>query len=261
MKTQLTNYHTHTYRCHHATGTAVDYARAAVQRGFSILGISDHSPLPDNRWPEVRMQMGALSGYIDEIETAAARYRGIMILKGLECEYAPEYSSFYADELLGRYRCDYLIGGAHYFPVTGGWIGCYSAEDTKKNLHAYSDYIINSIQSGLFAFIAHPDLFGNFYLKWDEETISCSRAILDAASQADVALEINGYGYRKSMIMADGMLRRRYPLDRFWELAKDYDVSVIINSDAHRPEDLDSFGDAAELAERHSLRIITDIFN
>ena len=40
----LTNYHTHTYRCHHADGTERDYVEAAIQRGFKALGFSDHSP-------------------------------------------------------------------------------------------------------------------------------------------------------------------------------------------------------------------------
>ena len=253
-----TNYHTHTFRCKHASGTASDYAKIAVEKKFTILGISDHSALPDNRWQNIRMPIEDLQNYSDEIDEASATYPQIKILKGMECEYAPEYTQFYIDELLGKYRFDYLIGGAHFFPVQNEWMGCYSADNTKANLFAYTDYIIDSIESKLFAFIAHPDLFGNFYLKWDKETISCSRAILEAAAGAQVPLEINGYGYRKEMILTNDGFRKRYPLDNFWELAENYEISVIINSDAHKPEDIDKFGDAFDLVEKHALKVITE---
>lgn len=259
MKEIKTNFHTHTFRCKHAVGSAVDYAEAAVEKGFTTLGISDHSPLPDNRWPQVRMPMKALQGYINEIDEASSAYPQLRILKGAECEYAPEYINFYTDELLGIHSFAYLIGGAHYFPVKGEWISCYKAENSKVNLFAYTDYIIDSIQSKLFSFIAHPDLFGNFYTAWDSETICCSKAILEAAADLKMPLEINGYGYRKKMIQTGNGLRRRYPLDNFWKLAENYEIPVIINSDAHKPEDIDKFGNAVELAEKHALQIITEL--
>lgn len=118
--------------------------------------------------------------------------------------------------------------------------------------------VIKSIGSGLFKFIAHPDLFAGFYLKWDKESESCSKAILEAAADTGSVLEINGYGFRKPKIETPGGMRKPYPLDQFWQLAKHYDISVIINSDAHKPDDLDNFGGAFELAETNSLKIIAD---
>ncbi len=251
----MKNYHTHTSRCNHAVGNVLDYTKVAIEKGFTELGFSDHSPLPDNRWLEVRMHMDELPDYIKEIDTASEKHKNIRILKGAECEYAPEYMNFYKDELLGKYNFDYLIGGAHFFPVMGEWIGCYGADNSKRNLIAYTDYIISSMDSGLFKFIAHPDLFSSFYLKWDNETISCSKAILDAAADTGSILEINGYGYRKVKIETPDGIRKPYPIEQFWEIALNYDISVIVNSDAHKPEDLDNFGQGFELAEANSLKI------
>ena len=251
----MKNYHTHTSRCHHASGNVLDYTIAAIEKGFTELGFSDHCPNPDNRWLEVRMHMNELSEYVDEIDRAAEKYKQIRILKGAECEYVKEYLNFYRDELLGRYNFDYLIGGAHYFPISGEWISCHHADHSKKNLIAYTDYIISSINSKIFKFIAHPDLFANFYHKWDIEAISCSKAILEAAVDANAILEINGLGYRKPKIETPGGFRKPYPIEEFWELASNYIKSIVINSDAHRPEDLDHFGQAYELAEANSLKI------
>ena len=57
------NYHTHTYRCQHATGDVIDYAKAAIEAGLTTLGMSDHAALPDNRWNNVRMSMPELDDY------------------------------------------------------------------------------------------------------------------------------------------------------------------------------------------------------
>ena len=219
------------------------------------LGFSDHTPLPDNRWPEVRMPLCELSEYVSEIEEAQEKYNEIRIVKGAECEYAPEYLNFYKEELLGEYQFEYLVGGAHYFPFRGEWVNCYGADNSKRHLIAYSDYLITSIDCDLFAFIAHPDLFSRFYHKWDNEAIACSRAILDAASDKGRILEINGYGYRKGLVTTEEGLRRPYPSDSFWALASEYNVSVIINSDAHKPEDVDDFGEGFALAESLGLEI------
>ena len=82
--------------------------------------------------------------------------------------------------------------------MDGDWIGSYGGADSLKSLKAYSNYFIQSMESGLFAFMAHPDLFGNSYLTWDENTIAASHDILTAAAQLKMPLEINGYGLRKT---------------------------------------------------------------
>ena len=155
------NYHTHTYRCQHATGDVADYCQAALKQGLTVLGMSDHTALPDNRWAGVRMDFQELSGYCRAIDEARESFPNLTILKGAECELSDEYLAFYQETLLGEYQFDYLVGAAHYFPLNGEWIGAYGGADTATGLRAYADYFIKSMESGLFAFMAHPDLFGN----------------------------------------------------------------------------------------------------
>ena len=40
----MKNFHTHTYRCMHATGTDEEYVLAAIEAGYDVLGFADHSP-------------------------------------------------------------------------------------------------------------------------------------------------------------------------------------------------------------------------
>ena len=39
-----TNYHMHTYRCMHASGTDEEYVLSAIKNGYEEIGFSDHSP-------------------------------------------------------------------------------------------------------------------------------------------------------------------------------------------------------------------------
>ena len=40
------NYHTHTYRCNHATGEDKQYVESAINNGYDLLGFTDHVMLP-----------------------------------------------------------------------------------------------------------------------------------------------------------------------------------------------------------------------
>ena len=49
------NLHTHTHRCKHARGIPADYAKAAEEKGIRVLGMTDHTPFPDDRVIMIRM--------------------------------------------------------------------------------------------------------------------------------------------------------------------------------------------------------------
>lgn len=249
------NYHTHTARCKHATGSVEEYCRAAERAGLAILGISDHAALPDNRWHSVRMDFAEREDYCADIERAQAAFTDLTVLKSMECEFDPAYRSYFEDELLGRLELDYLIGAAHFVPHSGGWVSVYGGITDAATLRSYARAYVGLIAWGLFAFMAHPDLFGNSYLEWDAEAAACAREILTAAQAYGVPLEINGYGFRKAWVSTREGSRPMYPWARFWELAAEYDIEVVISSDAHRPEDVaGNLEDAAGFATRFGLR-------
>ena len=245
------NFHTHTYRCKHAVGDVDDYCRAALAAGMETLGFSDHCALPDDRWLDVRMAMSELDGYVAAVERGKSDHPALRILLGMECEYLPDRHDWYEDELLGERGFEYLVGGPHYFIEDGEWTGTYGGTRTQGSLLAYARYVVSMIESGLFDFIAHPDLFGNCYPSWDASTADCSRAIIEAATACGVGLEINALGLRKITARPDSPFPM-YPWQPFWEMAAEHDVSVIVNSDAHRPDD-----HQARTAD--ALRIATDL--
>ena len=245
------NFHTHTFRCKHAKGDADDYCEFAVAHGMKTLGFSDHTPLPDDRWIKARMNIAQIDDYVDAVRTAAQNYPSLRVLLGMECEYVPKFHSFYEDELFGERGFEYLVGGPHYFTDDyGDWQGTYGGTVDRKSLLEYARYVQEMIESKLFAFIAHPDLFGNCYEHWDANTEAATRDICSAAAECDVGLEINALGFRKIARKSISNPYPMYPWCPFWQIASEYNVKVIVNSDAHRPKDLQKM-----TAEAESLRL------
>ena len=71
------NYHTHTYRCHHAVGTEREYVEAAIRAGLQILGFSDHSPyvFKDGHYSSFRMRPEELPEYVLTLSGLREEYK------------------------------------------------------------------------------------------------------------------------------------------------------------------------------------------
>lgn len=251
-----TNFHTHTYRCQHADGDIFDYCQAAIDAGLEILGFSDHTPLPDGRWHSVRMSMDQLDEYVEKIEAAKKEFPQLQIFAGLECEYLPEYEGFYRKTLLGEYGLDYLNCGTHFYPYNGTMYSSHYCIDNPAKLASYTRCLIEGINSGLFTFMTHPDLFACQYLQWDAKAIECSKLILSESQKCKVPLELNGYGVIRGQITgSDQKPRWPYPYDNFWRLAAEYDIEVVINSDAHSPDNITAgMNECMGIVEKYSLK-------
>lgn len=249
------NFHTHTFRCKHAKGETTDYCSYAVEHGMRTLGFSDHTAIPDDRWISARMAFAELDDYVNAVRRAKEEFPELRIVLGMECEYIQAFHSFYEDELYGKYGFEYLVGGPHFFRNGDGeWKSPYAGAMKGAELAHYAKSVVQMIESGLFDFIAHPDVFGVAYRQWDKNAIACTRDILSAAAENEVGLEINALGCRKQ---ARKKLSNRYPLypwKPFWELASEYKVETIVNADAHRPTDLQLMtGVATAIQEELSL--------
>ena len=230
------NLHTHTFRCQHASGDVVDYARVAQAGGMAVLGMTDHAPLPDGRWDDHRMRDDQLAGYIAAVR--GCRIPGVQVLLGLECDWAPEFATYYRDVILGHHGFDYLIAGCHFTPHGGEWVSSFDELDSPARLRAYAKQAVATMASGLFAFLTHPDLFGVCNPRWTADTAACARDICAASVDLGVPLELNSYGIRKASVAGEDGPRPGYPWPKFWEIAAEMGARVVLSSDAHRPQDL-----------------------
>lgn len=231
------NYHTHIQRCLHATGDAVDYAKEAVQKGLSILGISDHMPFPDDRFGLV-MLYADVEDYLQEVTAVKEQFQGqLKVLCGFEGDYFAKDWKYY-ESLLQKENCDYLILGQHFFETDGSELGyTFEIKDTSF-YETLSEQMVAGMRTGYFQYLAHPDLMFFNVHDWD---IHCERALdtlIDGAIKYDFAFEYNANGLRRGLKEYPDGVRYPYPHHQLWERVKNTNIKVFVGSDCHNPEKL-----------------------
>ena len=255
------NFHSHTHLCKHGKGTVSDYCEAALACGMDILAVTDHCPYPDGRWIGVRMELDLLPQYMREFDEARRKYPQLKIVAGVECEYDKEMVQFQKDTFLGQCGMRCIAGAIHSFKHHGEWRHSFITAMDVPELHSYTDYMIESMDTGVFTFLAHPDLFGVHHRGWDADCDACSRAIVQSAVAHDLPLEINANGVRKGLIDDGGSKRWQYPWRPFWEIAGEYGAKVLVNSDAHTPSQIwEKCDECMEFARELGLNVINDSF-
>ncbi len=230
------NYHTHTMRCHHAIGSDEDYVKSAISAGFDELGFSDHTPwrYDSDFVAHMRMKLDQFQDYKQSILSLKKKYRDQISIKlGLEVEYFPQYLPWLRS-FLKEERLDYIIFGNHYYLTDEKRIYFGTACFDPKYLDLYCEECIKGMETGLYAYLCHPELFMRGYPRFDEHCERISFKICEAAKRLDIPLEYNlaGAAYNEmSHVM-------QYPHQRFWEIAKAVGNTAVIGSDAHHYEDL-----------------------
>jgi len=188
------NYHTHTTRCMHAIGQDEEYVQAAIKAGIKKLGFSDHTPwhYDSSFKATMRMDENQLDGYIESILSLKEKYKDqISILVGLECEYFEKYIPW-LKQMLKDKKIDYIILGNHYYK-TDELHDYFGTPVDEFHLKAYVDQCIQAIDSGLYSYIAHPDLV---YYDKDSKLYQEEMSRLCAyAKEKDMPLEFNLLGF------------------------------------------------------------------
>ncbi len=245
------NFHTHTVRCHHATGTPREYIERAIEGGIKYMGFSDHAPFcfPDGYEPIVRVRTDEAADYISELRSLREEYKDKIDIKiGFEMEYYPKYF----DQMLKNvidYGAEYLILGQHYvYNEHPDGISAFEETDKAEDLKAYADRIIFAAQSKYFSYIAHPDFikFTGDIKEYKKEM----RRVCIASRENNIPLEINFLGIRSN---------RNYPNPELWKIAGEQAAPVTFGFDAHDAEsacDHESLKIAKKLVEDFKLNYI-----
>ncbi len=225
------NYHTHTARCHHASGTEREYIETAIARGLKVLGFSDHSPQffpTDEYYSYFRMRPEEMDGYVKTLTDLRREYSNDIDIKiGLEIEYYPELFCKLVD-FLKPYNLDYIILGQHYLANEyDTHESSKGPKRTNEQLIRYTNQILEAIQTGKFTYIAHPDIF---CFEGDEKFYeSEARRLCEGAKSNNVPLEVNFLG------LAEG---RHYPSERFYRIAQEVGCDFVFGCDAHEPDEV-----------------------
>ena len=244
------NYHTHTFRCSHATGTEEEYIKRAIENGIRYMGFSDHAPFrfPDGSEQYYRVPTSLVADYFNTLRRLREKYADRLDLKiGFEMEYYPEYFDSMLD-LAQKSGAEYLILGQHHVYDPPKAIPSTKPTDDPLMLRWFVDTTVEAMKTGVFSYVAHPDVLS---FVGDEELYKKEMLrICEASKRLNLPLEINFLGIR------DG---RFYPHMSFWELVGNVGAPVTFGFDAHDAQaafDRESLDKAMEIVKRFGLNYI-----
>ncbi|MGF7430925.1 DNA polymerase/3'-5' exonuclease PolX [Thermoanaerobacterium thermosaccharolyticum] len=197
-------FHVHTIYSDGAN-TLSEMVNAARDRGYKIIGITDHSK---SAFYANGLKEEDILRQLDEIDELNHKYADIKILKGIESDILRDGSLDYDEDILKRF--DFVIASVHFnFKM--------SKEDMTKR-------IINAIKNKYTKIIGH--LTGRLLLARDGYDIDIYK-IIDVSAEYGKIIEINASPYRLDIDW------------RYIKYAKEKGVKFAICPDAHRIEGLD----------------------
>lgn len=241
----LTNYHSH---CSFCDGRAPfeEFVKEAITQGFYSYGVSSHAPLPfPTQWT---MEWGQMEAYLDEFKNLRSKYADeIELYVGLEIDYLNEESNPSVASFT-ELPLDYRIGSVHLLYDAAGEvvdIDCSPAVfkervdrhfngDVLRVVRMYFDRLFRMVELGGFDVLGHADKMhynascyhpGLLDEPWYEALM---KDYFSLVASRGYLVEINTKAYDS--------LGTFYPNSRYWELMKEYQIKVLVNSDAHYPE-------------------------
>jgi DNA polymerase (family 10) len=211
--------HTHTVASdgHNTIG---EMARAALERGYEYLAITDHSASHgfgnDVSPDELRHQIELVHEANEEID-------GIELLAGSEVNILPDGSLDYEDDLLGE--LDWVIASMH--------------TSFRISEQAMTERMITAMEHPLVDAIGHPT--GRLIQRREPYAIDL-HAVFEAAARTGTMLEINGNPDRRDLSDVNARAAARAG------------VTILIDSDAHWTRTLANMRWGVATARRAWLR-------
>jgi len=185
--------------------TIEEMAEAARAQGYHYMAITDHSKnlafangLDDKRAIE----------HIQRIRAANEKIDGIRIFAGIEVDILADGTLDLSDSVLEQ--MDLVIASVHSH---------FNQSPTEM-----TDRLLKAVENPNTSFLGHPT--GRMLLRRDAYQFDID-ALLKAAAQRKVAMELNAYPDRLDLC------------DRHLRLAKQYGVKIVINTDSHHTTHLD----------------------
>jgi histidinol-phosphatase (PHP family) len=246
------NYHTHSHYCD-GKAEPEAYLVKAIEKGFPACGYSSHAPVPfDTKW---NMKQERLPTYLEEISRLREKYRGrIQVYTGLEVDYIGGLWGFH-HPFFNNLKLDYTIGSVHFMDALSEGIpwtidgsseeffrGFESAfhQDVRKLVTRYYELVREMVLKDSPTIIGHLDkikmhnrhrIFLNEEEGWYRD---CVEDTLDLIAAKGSIVEVNTRGtYRYDQ---PDLYPGKWILERIYRKK----IPVMINADAHLPEEIDS---------------------
>ncbi len=261
----LSNAHTHTTWCDGAN-TTWEMAEAALQLGFTDLGISSHAQ--EIAHPGYGIEVKDEAAYCAEVDEVRKAYEGrLTVLCGIERDtYSPStYNGF-----------DYVIGSNHYLPPKNGEFQAadldideliavvndwYNGNWSEMIRGFYADSLRN-VQENKPTIVGHFDLIKKFNkgnLAFDESSPVYKEIAL--AAMDEVVKTVKSYGGIVEINMgayARGLCDAPYPAPFLLHHLAQTNTRVIVTGDSHSAAALNNAFDKASffLAEAGFKQVV-----
>jgi histidinol-phosphatase (PHP family) len=235
------DYHVHT-TFSDGEGTIAACVEQAIAVGLPEIGIADHlSPVQPGPWETATIPFALLDRYVAEVHEARRAYPEIVVLLGVEADYAPEQEAELA-KLLSAYPFDYVVGGVH---VVEGFEFDDPARrhdprwsDPDALFTSYYRIVRRAAELGRFDVIAHLDYIG----LWGHVAGAGVDAEVDAAL---TALAASGGALELNTDRISDPAGVMYPSLTILRRARGRGIPLVISSDAHRAEHVGRLWDEA----------------
>jgi histidinol-phosphatase (PHP family) len=244
-------------------GTLREFIESAIEKGFSTIGISDHSPVPlENCWS---MKLSDLGSYVDEMKKLQKEYHAdIDVLLGVELDYIHgldvkkyiDYKSRGFDYFIGSVHYVYseILGGHHEvdgpaesfrFLIEKGFGGNADAlvqsyyNNVRKMIEEYSPTVIGHID-----LIKKNNGSGEYFNENSDFYIDEVNRTLEVVKKHGALLEIN------TGAISRGYTKIPYPSEYILKKCLEKGIGITLNSDAHEPSNVGyKFMDMIDMAK------------
>jgi len=249
----MVDYHIHPDFSHDAEGSVDEFCTRAVEIGLNEICFTTHyEPDPVRSNIEHVRVNGTVQpvasnwadAYFAALSAAASKFKGIVVLAGVEVGYEPGLEGITSD-CLNRYPFDYVLGSVHclnHIAVTAGdELERFKSEllplGPERFVEGYFRNIRSAAGSQLFDCLAHLDVYRKyiqplFGSRFAQAADSLLPSVLKFVAESGTGIEVNTSALRRGNA-------EPYPEQRILKLAKDAGVRVFTTgSDSHRPADL-----------------------
>ena len=247
----ITNHHTHSI---YSDGSSQpeEYIVAAIEKGFNLLGFTEHSPLPfDNTFSFKKEKKDE---YMELMGILKQKFSGqIAVYSGMEMDYIPGMSENFS-KVKAEYKLDYLIGSVHLVkPENTDELWFTDGPDYRTYDHGLNELFGGDIRKAVTTYFQQInemidtqqlDIIGHFdkikmhnqdrFFKEDEAWYKALlNETLELVQDRDIIVEVNTRGIYKQRS------ETTYPGLDILKQMKAMRVPVMVNSDAHKPHELD----------------------
>lgn len=213
MKRLVADIHMHTIASGHAYGTIREMIAGAKAKNLQLIGISEHAPgIPGTTDPFYYTNLAVIPRVIDGVELIHGCE--INVLNGGKLSLEQKFIDY----------LDYGIVGIHRL--------CYEDEGREGN----TANVIECMKNDKVHFVSHPD---------DDHTPLEYEPLVKAAKEYNVALEVNNSSLRKPQERLNCVENYKTML----ALCRQYEVPIVVDSDAHEPSWVGELSLACKLLE------------